>query len=149
TQRGWRNSARKAAKSAKTSKRRSRRLRRVRVLNEVSLMNGQRLSAAGDLVGRLMLASLFVTEAIGKLVAYGPAGRYMAAFGVPEQLLPAAVAVELGGGLMIMLGLGTRFAAAALGVFCVAAAVLFHSSFSDRNQLIHFEKDLALAGAFL
>jgi putative oxidoreductase len=50
---------------------------------------------------------------------------------------------------MIMAGWRTRWAASALAVFCAIVAVVFHTKFSDRNQIIHFEKDLALAGAFL
>ena len=112
-------------------------------------MKTSSLSDIGDLFGRLLLASLFVSEAVSKLAAYGLATRYMAAFGVPAFLLPAAIVVELLGGLMIALGWQTRIAAAALAVFCLAAAAIFHTKFADHNQLIHFQKDLALAGAFL
>ncbi|MGA7490802.1 MAG: DoxX family protein [Xanthobacteraceae bacterium] len=112
-------------------------------------MNGQRLASAGDLSGRTLLALLFVVEALSKLGGYDAAARYMAAFGVSPRLLPLAIVVELGAGILVMLGWHTRVAALALAGFCVAAAVMFHTRFSDRNQLIHFEKDLALAGAFL
>jgi putative oxidoreductase len=64
-------------------------------------------------------------------------------------LLPLAIAAELGCGLLIALGLYTRTAAVVLAGFCVATAVLFHSKFGDRNQLLHFEKNLGLAGGFL
>jgi putative oxidoreductase len=102
-----------------------------------------------DLVGRMLLASLFIAEASSKIAGYEGAGRYMAAFGLPPQLLPAAIAIELLGGLMLALGWQTRLAALALAAFCLMAAVIFHTKFTDRNQLIHFEKDMALAGAFL
>jgi putative oxidoreductase len=46
-------------------------------------------------------------------------------------------------------GYQTRVAALLLAGFCVAAAVLFHNKFADRNQLLHFEKDLAIAGGLL
>ena len=107
------------------------------------------MTSAAELTGRTLLALLFVAEALSKLSAYGAAAHYMTAFGVPGQLLPLAIAVELGGGLLILVGWHTRIAAVALAGFCVAAAVLFHTTFADRNQLLHFEKDLALAGAFL
>ena len=112
-------------------------------------MHGQNLTAAGDLVGRALLASLFVLEALSKLGAYELAAKYTAAFGVPAQLLPLAIVVELAGGAMIALGWHTRIAALALAAFCLATALIFHTKFGDRNQLIHFEKDVALAGAFL
>src|SRR5690242_6689059 len=74
---------------------------------------------------------------------------YMQAFGVPGQLLPLAIGFELGCGLLILFGYQTRIAALLLAGFCVATALLFHTRFGDRNQLLHFEKDLAIAGGFL
>jgi len=112
-------------------------------------MNTPILPAIGDLVGRVLLAFLFIMEALSKISNYDLAAKYTAAFGVPTQLLPLAIAVELLGGAMIAFGWHTRLASLALAAFCLAAAVIFHTRFGDRNQLIHFEKDLALAGAFL
>ena len=89
------------------------------------------------------------TRPAAKLTGYSAAVAYMQAFGVPGQLLPLAIAVELGCGLLILLGYHTRAAALVLAGFCVAAAVLFHTKFGDRNQLLHFEKDLAIAGGLL
>lgn len=107
------------------------------------------LTAAADLAGRLLLAFLFIHEAWAKLSAFAAAQAYMQAYGVPAQLLPLAIAIELGAGLLIALGYFTRPASLALALFCLAAALIFHLNFADRNQLIHFTKDLALAGAFL
>jgi putative oxidoreductase len=112
-------------------------------------MNGQTLSNGAELAGRVMLGLLFVIEAFSKLSAYDLAARYMTAYGMPVQLLPAAVALELGAGIMVMVGWHTRIAALALSAFCVVVAVIFHTRFSDLNQFIHFKKDIALAGAFL
>jgi len=96
-----------------------------------------------------MIAALFLHEGWAKLTAYAAAAAYMRTFGVPEQLLPFAIALELGCGVLILLGWQTRIAALLLAVFCVAAAVLFHTKLSDRNQLLHFEKDFAIAGGLL
>ena len=73
----------------------------------------------------------------------------MERFSVPGLLLPAVILVELGGGLLLVIGWQTRCAALALAIFCVVAALLFHTNFADRNQLLHFEKDLAIAGGLL
>jgi putative oxidoreductase len=105
--------------------------------------------AAAALVGRLLLAAIFLHEAWSKFAAYAAALAYMQAFGVPGQLLPLAIAVELGCGLLILCGYHTRAAALVLAGFCLATAVLFHGKFGDRNQLLHFEKDLAIAGGLL
>lgn len=112
-------------------------------------LNAQALASAGELAGRVLLALLFVLEGLSKLGAYDAAARYVAAFGLTPYLLPLAIVLELGAGILVMLGWHTRIAALALAGFCVAAALIFHTRFGDRNQLIHFEKDLALAGAFL
>ena len=110
-------------------------------------MNG--LKPWGDLLGRLLLAQLFIIEGFGKLADYAAAQAYISHFGLPALLLPPAIAVEIGGGLLIALGVRTRLAALALAGFCLATAVIFHADFGNRGELIHLEKDLALAGAFL
>jgi putative oxidoreductase len=101
---------------------------------------------AAALAGRLLLSALFLHEAWSKLTAYAAAMAYMQAFGVPGQLLPLAIAVELGCGVLILVGYQTRAAALVLAAFCVATAVLFHTKLGVRNELLHFEKDLAIAG---
>src|SRR5262245_39896767 len=107
------------------------------------------LAATGLAVGRLLLASLFILEGWSKIRGYEPAAAYMDHYSVPGVLLPAVIALELGGGLMIAAGWYTRIAAAALAFFCVLAAALFHNQLLDRGQLLHFEKDLAIAGGLL
>jgi len=107
------------------------------------------VTAAAALAGRLLLAAIFLHEAWSKLTGYSAALAYMQAFGVPGQLLPLAIAVELGCGVLILCGYHTRAAALLLAGFCLVTAVLFHTKFGDRNQLLHFEKDLAIAGGLL
>lgn len=107
------------------------------------------LDQAALLGGRLLLAAIFLHDGLGKLDNYALAAAYTKAFGVPESLLPIAVAVELGCGLMIALGFFTRAAALMLAAFCMFTAAVFHTKFTDRNQLLHFEKDLAIAGGML
>ena len=104
---------------------------------------------AGAFAGRLLLAAIFLHEAWSKLTAYPAAVAYMQAFGIPGELLPFAIAVELGCGILIVCGYYTRAAALVLAGFCVATAILFHDKINDRNQLLHFEKDLAIAGGLL
>jgi putative oxidoreductase len=113
------------------------------------MVNAKIISPTIELAGRALLASLFVLEGLNKLSNFEAAQTYMTAFGLPRQILPLAIAVELGGGILIVLGWQTRIAAFVLALFCATAAVIFHTKFGDGNQLIHFEKDLALAGAFL
>ena len=98
------------------------------------------VTEAAALLGRLLLAAIFLHEAWSKLTGYAGALAYMEAFGVPSQLLPLAIAAELSCGLLIVLGFYTRPAALILAAFCVATAVLFHAKLGDHNQLLHFER---------
>jgi len=115
-------------------------------------MNGtlnHTVAPAAEAAGRVLLAALFLYEAYVKLKGYDAAVRYADTFGVPSVLLPFAIAVELGGGTLIVLGLLTRLAALALAVFCLVTAFVFHTKLSLTNEVLHFGKDIALAGAFL
>jgi putative oxidoreductase len=109
----------------------------------------QNLIPWGDLAGRLLLAQLFIIEAVLKLSDYPATQAYMDHYGMPALLLAPAIALELGGGFFIAVGWQTRWAALAFAGFCLATAAIFHDNFADRGQVIHFQKDLALAGAFL
>jgi putative oxidoreductase len=107
------------------------------------------IKEAAALAGRLLLAAIFLHEAYAKLSGYSAAVAYSEAFGVPGLLLPLAIATELGCGLLIIVGYQTRIAALLLAGFCVVTALLFHVKLGNRNELLHFEKDLAIAGGFL
>jgi putative oxidoreductase len=104
---------------------------------------------AATLLGRVLLAALFLHEAWSKLTGYSAAVAYAQAFGLPGALIPLAIALELGGGILILVGYYARAAALLLAAFCVATAVLFHAKLGNRNELLHFEKDLAIAGGLL
>ncbi len=107
------------------------------------------IQEAAAFLGRLLLAAIFLHEAWSKLIGYAAALAYMKAFGVPAWLLPFAIAVEAGCAFLIVIGYRTRLAAFVLAGFCIATAALFHTKLGDRNQLLHFEKNLAMAGGFL
>ena len=101
------------------------------------------------LVGRLLMAAIFLHESIVKLGAFDRAAAYAEAFGLPSVLVMIAIAVEMGCGLMLALGLFARAAALALTAFCLITAAIFHADFTQVNQLLHFEKNLAMAGGLL
>ncbi len=102
-----------------------------------------------NLVGRILLAVIFLKSGVGKLS--NPAGtmQYMEAMGVPGLLFWPTVALEVLGGAAIVIGYQTRLVAFALAVFCVAAAFLFHHHFGDQTQMTQFLKNLSMAGGFL
>lgn len=103
------------------------------------------------LAGRALIAAIFVMSGLGKITQPAASIAYMTAAGLPLAPLglAAAALVELGGGIALILGYRTRFAAAVLAVFAIITALIFHSALSDQNQFIHFFKNVAVAGGLL
>lgn len=102
-----------------------------------------------DLGGRILISLIFIMAGATKITGYAGTAAYMASQGVPGALLPLVIVTELGGGLLVALGLWTRAAAFAVGGFSALAALLFHAHFDDQMQQVLFMKDFALAGGFL
>lgn len=98
-----------------------------------------------------MIGLPFAMSGLSKLGAYGATTAMIGAVGLPVPPLAyaVAVAVELGGGLLLITGYQARAVAAALALFSIAAAVSFHSNFADQNQMIHFLKNVMMAGGLL
>jgi putative oxidoreductase len=109
--------------------------------------SGHLLAAAG----RVLIAAIFVLSGIGKIANPEATIGYIASAGLPfaPAALIAAALIEIGGGLALIAGFRTRFVALLLAGFSVVAALAFHAHFSDQNQLIHFLKNLAMAGGLL
>ena len=112
-------------------------------------MNQESLAAALNLLGRVLLVAIFLPEAWVKIRGYDAAVAYMVRFGVPGALLPLAVAVEVAAPILIAIGWQTPVAALALAGFCLLTAVFFHADFANPNQVLHFWKNLAMAGGFI
>jgi putative oxidoreductase len=102
-------------------------------------------------VGRLLIGLPFAMSGFGKLAAYGPTVAKISAVGLPAPPLAftVAVVVELGGGLLLIAGYRARVIAIALALFSLVTAALFHGNFADQNQMIHFLKNVMLAGGLL
>ena len=102
-------------------------------------------------VGRLMIGLPFAMSGLSKLGAYGATTGMIGAAGLPFPPLAfaVAVAVELGGGVLLVAGYRARFVAIAMAVFSLATAISFHNDFADQNQMIHFLKNVMMAGGLL
>src|SRR5262245_1026328 len=108
------------------------------------------------LVGRLLLASLFIPAGISKVTGFAGTVGYISSAGLPmpEVAAVAAIIVELGAGLALLAGDGTRIAALVLAVFTTAASVAFHNYWSvpvDQQyvQELLFFKNIAVVGGLL
>ena len=103
------------------------------------------------LLGRILIGGPFVMSGLGKLAAYGATVGYIAAMGLPVPPLAFVLAVltELGGGLLLLSGYRARVVSVAMAVFCVVTALFFHHNWADQNQMIHFLKNVMMAGGLL
>jgi putative oxidoreductase len=101
--------------------------------------------------GRFLIAVIFLLSGVGKIFAPEATQGYIAAAGLPLPVVGYAIALlaEVGGGLLLLLGYQTRYAALGLAIFTVATAIGFHHNFADQNQMIHFLKNLAITGGLL
>ena len=108
------------------------------------------------LIGRILLAVIFIQSGFGKLMGLGVFSTTLADAGLPMSsvLAPIAAIIEFGGGLAILLGIGTRYAALALIVFVAAATLIAHRFWAyppeqQPVQMVQFAKNLAIIGGFM
>lgn len=114
------------------------------------------LNRYGPLAGRILIALIFVFAGLGKISGFDGTVGYIASKGLPLPQLAAigAIIVELGGGIMLVLGWKTRWAAAAILIFTALAALFFHDFWAvppdqAQGQMIHFMKNMAIMGGLL
>jgi len=114
-----------------------------------NLVSVPAVGATLALVARVFASAIFITAGYGKLGAgYAGTQAYMAAMGVPAAMLPLVIALELGGGIALLLGFQTRLAAFLLAGFSIIAALIFHTG-ADQMQQIMLMKNFAMAGGLL
>lgn len=108
-----------------------------------------RAAMAAAILGRALIALLFIGAGVTKLTGPAPYLAHMAQHGVPGLLLDAVAALEIGAGAAVLLGWRLRWSAGALGLFCIATALVFHLNLADHAERTSFFKDLAIAGGLL
>ncbi|WP_245582535.1 DoxX family protein [Neorhizobium lilium] len=99
-------------------------------------------------VGRLLLAIMFILSGFGKIAAPEATQGFIASVGLPLPMLSylLAIVVEIGGGILLVVGYQTRTVSLVIAAFTFATAIFFHNNFSDQNQMIHFLKNIAIIG---
>lgn len=114
----------------------------------------------GPLIGRLLLSNLFIVAGFNKITGFAGTAGYMAAKmpsldpNLIKFMLVLTIAIELGGGLMILVGWQARWAAAIIFLWMIPVTYLFHPYWGlppDQMQMqfIQFQKNLAVMGALL
>ena len=114
------------------------------------------LQNTAALVGRILLALIFIISGFGKITGYAGTAGYMASKGLPmvAVLLPLTILVELGGGLLIALGWKARWAAAAIFLFIIPVTLVFHNPAGlapaeAQQQMINLLKNVSIMGGML
>jgi putative oxidoreductase len=113
------------------------------------------LTNTAALVGRILLAIIFITSGFGKITGYDGTAAYMATkLPMVGVLLPLTILTELGGGLALAVGFKARWAGLALAAFTLLAGFLFHDYWNAdaahrMGQQINFMKNISIGGGML
>ena len=119
-------------------------------------MNGSR--DLGALVGRILLALIFVMSGFAKITGFAGTAGYMASVGIPAGLVTPAliltILVELGGGLLVVVGFRTRLAALVIFLWLIPVTYLFHfapyrQGTDAMNNMIMTMKNISTMGGLL
>ncbi len=108
------------------------------------------LKQFGPLIGRSLLSVIFIIAGFKKIIGFAGTAGYMASKGLPmvEVLLVLTIIIELGGGIMILLGWQARWAATAIFFFLIPVTIVFHP-FWVEGQFNAFFKNLAIMGGMV
>ena len=102
-----------------------------------------------DLLARTSISLLFLINGYFKIVNYDGTMEWIESFGLPGSLIIPAIILEIIAPILLIVGYKTKLAAAALGLFCLTTAIIFHNDFGNQTQLTAFLKNIALMGGFL
>ena len=105
----------------------------------------------GPLVGRILLALIFLKSGIGKIGGFTGTAGYMASKGLPmvEVLLAITIVIELAASAMIIAGFKARLGATALLLWMIPVTVIFHNFWAVPGEINMFMKNLAIMGGLL
>jgi len=106
---------------------------------------------AFPLIGRILIAAIFLVSGFSKLTAPGATIGYIGSLGLPAPLLGylGSMILELAGSVLLIVGYRTRLVAVLLAVYSIITALIFHHALGDQNQLFHFLKNVAMAGGLI
>ena len=102
-----------------------------------------------EVLGRILLSSLFLIEGVRKFFFQEETIMYMEEYGVPEILFFPSLILEILFPILLIIGYKTRISALIMALFTLSVAIIFHTDFQNQMELIMFLKDIAIAGGFL
>jgi len=108
-------------------------------------------ASALALVGRLALAGIFVIFGFTKISGFAGMVAYASSVGVPfpELAIVLAIAIELLGGLMLVIGYKTKWVALVIALFLVPVTYYFHTDFTNPVNMIMLWKNVSIIGGML
>jgi putative oxidoreductase len=122
----------------------------------VNTLGNPAIADTAALIGRILLAILFIKSGWGKIGGFEQTAGYMASKGLPmaEVLLVITILLELVGGAMLVVGYKARWAALAFAAWLVPVTLVFHQFWGIpaeqvQNQTNHFFKNVAIFGGML
>jgi putative oxidoreductase len=102
-----------------------------------------------DAPARVLMSLLFLFSGVSKLTGVTSTQAFMEHYSVPGVLIWPAAAWEIGGGILLLAGFWIRPLSILLAGWCLLTASMFHTAFGDPNQMVHFLKNMTMAGGFL
>jgi len=102
-------------------------------------------------IGRVLLSVLFILAGFSKVMGAAGTIAYIESKGIPlpQVVYALTVALELGGGILLLVGFQARLVALAFAGFSIVSALIFHTDFADQTQMVMFMKNLSIAGGML
>ena len=107
------------------------------------------MSMIAALIGRILLAVIFIVSGIGKIIDPAPAAGMMASVGLPANMALGVGIFELVAGLLLAIGLMTRLVSIVLFSYIALTILFFHNALSDPAQQVNALKNLAIMGGML
>lgn len=114
-------------------------------------MNNPAVAHWTPLVARVLLSAVFLAAGFQKVTGFAGTVSYIASVGLPmpEVLAVLAIIIELGGGVMLLIGFMGRLAAKGLFFFTLLTTIFFHNNIADQIQVALAMKNLAIMGGLL
>lgn len=124
-------------------------------MNNSSSLIPSGIQQVTPLIGRLLIAGLFIPAGIMKITGFAATAGYMASKGLPmaNVLLVLTIIIELGGGIMILLGWRASEAALVIALFLIPVSIVFHGFWGmddpEGIQMRYFMKNMTIVGGLL
>ena len=115
------------------------------------MTNIEKYSDQAALIGRILYSLTFLLFGLGKIIGYSGSAGYMSSLGLPAPSLVVllAIIIEVGGGLLMLVGYQTRIVSLGLGIYVLLSALIAHSQLGDPDHFLLFMKNMAIAGGSL